>query len=484
MAFSSPIFLFLFLPVVLTVYPFARKLRLKNLWLLLVSILFYAWGEVACVSLMLASTLMNYALGLWVDNETKTARRKWAVGLAIGLNIGLLTFFKYANFLAENLNSLLTFLKLDAVHWNAVRLPIGISFFTFHALSYVIDIYRRKAKAAQSPAGVALYIFLFPQLIAGPILRWSAMAPQIARRLITIDGFVEGIRRFVYGLAKKMLIANVVAVPASKVFSMPARELSPELAWFGTLCYTLQIYYDFSGYSDMAVGLGKMFGFEFIENFNSPYIAESIKDFWRRWHISLSSWFRDYLYVPLGGNRCSKARTCANLLTVFFLCGLWHGASWTFVIWGLYHGIFLILERTRFGPFVASLSRPLRHIYTLVVVMVGWVLFRADTLPQAMTFLSLMFGVRQATELRQLLGMHLTNQVTCAILLGVLFSMPFRPWLGRLRGKLMAALPRGIRPGILCADLVFEPVLLMGLFILSAVWLAGGTYNPFIYFRF
>ena len=484
MVFSSPIFLFLFLPVVLTVYPLVRDLRLKNLWLLGVSIIFYAWGEAVFVVLMLVSTLVNYGLGLWVDRATDRVRRKWAVGLAIGLNIGLLAFFKYANFLVENLNALLGLARLGPVHWDPVRLPIGISFFTFHALSYVIDIYRRKASAARNPASVALYIFLFPQLIAGPILRWSAMAPQFARRLVTSNGVVEGIRRFVYGLAKKMLIANVVAVPASKIFSLPARELSPELAWFGALCYTLQIYYDFSGYSDMAVGLGKMLGFDFIENFNAPYIAQSIKDFWRRWHISLSTWFRDYLYLPLGGNRCSPGRNYLNLLAVFLLCGLWHGASWTFVVWGLYHGAFLVLERTRFGALVESLSRPLRHLYTLVVVMVGWVLFRADTLPRALTMLGMMFGVRQATGLEQFLGMHLTHQVAWAIGFGVLFSMPLRPWLGRVRGRVAAVLPGALRPAGQWAGLVFEPVLLMALLVVSAVWLAGNTYNPFIYFRF
>jgi len=484
MVFSSPIFLFLFLPLVLTVYPLARNLRSKNLWLLLASIIFYAWGEVAFVCLMLVCTLVNYALGQWVDRANDATRRRWVVGLAIALNIGLLAFFKYANFLVQNLNWLLALLKLSPVPWTPVRLPIGISFFTFHALSYVIDIYRRKVRAAGNPATVALYIFLFPQLIAGPILRWSAMSPQFARRIVTSDGFAEGIRRFIYGLAKKMLIANVVAVPATKIFSLPARELSPELAWFGTLCYTLQIYYDFSGYSDMAVGLGKMFGFDFIENFNSPYIAQSIKDFWRRWHISLSTWFRDYLYLPLGGNRCSKTRNHLNLLTVFLLCGLWHGASWTFVIWGLYHGVFLVLERTRFGALIQSLSRPLRHLYTLVVVMVGWVLFRADTLPQAMTLLGLMFGVRHGTDLSQLLAMHMTHQVAWAILFGILFAVPLRAWLRQLRPRLAATLPGALQPVTLCASIVLEPMLLMVLLVISSVWLAGNTYNPFIYFRF
>jgi alginate O-acetyltransferase complex protein AlgI len=484
MVFSSPIFLFLFLPVVLALYPLFPGLRLKNLWLLAVSIVFYAWGEAVFVFLMLGSTAMNYALGLWVDRESEPARRKWAVAIAVALNIGLLAFFKYANFFVGNLNPMLAALKLGTLHLPPVRLPIGISFFTFHALSYVIDIYRRKSRAAWNPADVALYIFFFPQLIAGPILRWSAIAPQVARRVVTSAGFAEGVRRFTGGLAKKMIIANVVARPADQIFSLSAGELSPVVAWFGALCYTLQIYFDFSGYSDMAIGLGKMFGFEFMENFNYPYVSQSIKDFWRRWHISLSSWFRDYLYLPLGGNRCSTGRTYFNLITVFFLCGLWHGASWTFVVWGLYHGLFLVLERTRFGSLVDSLPSPLRHGYTLLVVMVGWVLFRADAFPQAMMFLESMFGLKAATVESQPLVRYLTHQVAWSILMGVIFSMPFWPWFKKQCLKLVEALPHPMQPAAQVLGLVFEPFLLTALLLISAAWLAGGTYNPFIYYRF
>jgi alginate O-acetyltransferase complex protein AlgI len=484
MVFSSPIFLFLFLPVVLTLYPVFPGLRLKNLLLLTMSIVFYAWGEALFVFLMLGSTLMNYALGLWVDGEPEAARRKWVVGIAVALNIGLLAFFKYANFIVGNLNPLLAALKLGVLHLPRVRLPIGISFFTFHALSYVIDIYRRKSRAARSPAEVALYIFFFPQLIAGPILRWGAMAPQIARRFVTRAGFAEGVRRFVGGLAKKMLIANTVAVPADQIFALPAAGLSPVLAWFGALCYTLQIYFDFSGYSDMAVGLGKMFGFEFMENFNYPYIAKSIKDFWRRWHISLSSWFRDYLYFPLGGNRGSAGRTYFNLIIVFFLCGLWHGASWTFVVWGLYHGVFLVLERTRFGVLVDSLPRAVRHAYTLCVVMVGWVLFRANAFPQAMFFLKSMFALGGAAGIHPSLARYCTNQVAWSVLAGAVFSMPFWPWFKEFWTKRVEVLPRFLQAPAQIVGPVLEPLLWTALLLMSAAWLAGGTYNPFIYFRF
>ncbi|MDB6124803.1 MAG: rane bound O-acyl transferase [Pedosphaera sp.] len=484
MVFSSPIFLFLFLPVVLSLYHIFPGIRLKNFWLLAVSIIFYAWGEAVFVFLMLGSTLMNYALGLWVDRESEPARRKWAVGIAVALNIGLLAFFKYANFFVSNLNPLLATLKLGVISLEPVRLPIGISFFTFHALSYVIDIYRRKSRAARNPYETALYIFFFPQLIAGPILRWSAIAPQIAKRILTREGFVEGVRRFIGGLAKKMIIANAAASAADQIFSLPAAELSPLVAWFGALCYMLQIYFDFSGYSDMAIGMGKMFGFEFLENFNYPYIAQSIQDFWRRWHISLSSWFRDYLYIPLGGNRGSTGRTYFNLVIVFFLCGLWHGASWTFVVWGLYHGIFLVLERTRFGSLIAWLPRPFRHAYAIVVVIVGWVLFRADSFPQAMTFLSTMVGLGSTTLGAQPIVRYLTNELAWVLVLGIIFSMPFWPWFKQQCLRLVHALPLPARPVLHFIGFVVEPLMLTALLLISVSWLAGGTYNPFIYYRF
>jgi alginate O-acetyltransferase complex protein AlgI len=477
MVFSSPVFLFLFLPVVLTGYLILRGLRVRNLWLLVFSLLFYAWGEPVFVFLALISTLMNCALGLWVDHEQQPHKRKMAVALAITLNIGLLAFFKYANFVVDNLNVLLSAGHLGAVRMPRVLLPIGISFFTFHALSYVIDVYRRKWPAAHNPADVALYIFFFPQLIAGPILRWSAIAPQLAQRRLTSVGFAEGVRRFVGGLAKKMLVANVVALPVRDIFALPASELSAPVAWLGVLCYTLQIYFDFSGYSDMAVGLGKMFGFEFLENFNFPYIAQSVRDFWRRWHISLSTWFRDYLYIPLGGNRCAEWRQYVNLTIVFFLCGLWHGASWPFVIWGLYHGLFLVLERTRFGQLVDALPRPLRHAYVLLVVMCGWVLFRADTFAQAMVIFRAMAGLGTATA-AQPAARYLTRLLCWAIGAGIVFSVPLRPWLRQQCAKL------GVNAPIRAAGLTVEAVLLIALLLLSAVWLAGNTYNPFIYYRF
>ena len=484
MVFSSPIFLFLFLPIVLTGYFFLPGLKLKNLWLLVFSLVFYAWGEPVFIQLALVSTLMNYFLGRWVDRTEDVYWRKFAVGMAVSLNLGLLVFYKYANFLVNNLNALLGEFKVPPIHIPHILLPVGISFFTFHALSYVVDVYRRKWKAATNPCDVALYIFFFPQLIAGPILRWSGIAPQLAQRGVTVAKFADGIRRFIIGLGKKMIVANAVAVPADQIFALPGHELTPMVAWLGAVCYALQIYFDFSGYSDMAVGLGKMFGFQFLENFNYPYISQSVRDFWRRWHISLSSWFRDYLYIPLGGNRVSEGRNYFNLILVFFLCGLWHGASWTFVIWGLYHGIFLVAERTRFGGFMDGLPRPVRHCYALLAVLIGWVLFRAESLQQALAFFSVMFGFGQAVSINQSLAGYLTHQVTLALAAGIVFSTPAWPVCKAWLGKIVEATPIRFQPGIVVAGLVLEGVLLICLLVVSAAWLAGGTYNPFIYFRF
>lgn len=484
MVFSSPIFLFLFLPVVLTLILLVRRVASRNALLLMFSLIFYAWGEPIFIFLALASVVMNYFLGLWVDQSHDLSQRKTAVALAIVLNVGLLAFFKYVDFAFDNVNALLVLFHYRPLPMPHVLLPIGISFFTFHALSYVIDVYRRKWKAAKNPADVALYIFFFPQMIAGPILRWSAIAPQLEKRVITPAGFAEGIRRFVGGLAKKMIIANVVAIPARDIFALSANELTTPVAWFGVLCYTLQIYFDFSGYSDMAVGLGKMFGFEFLENFNFPYISQSIRDFWHRWHISLSTWFRDYLYIPLGGNRCSTIRNYFNLVVVFFLCGLWHGATWPFVIWGLYHGMFLLMEKTAFGILLDKMPRLLRHIYALLVVMCGWVLFRSDTFSQAMTFFNAMLGLDHAATAAQPLARYVNRQVLWSIGIGIVFSAPLWPWIRDRYGKMAAAAPEPLQAPTHIAGLLLETLLAATLLLISSALLASGTYNPFIYYRF
>jgi len=483
MVFSSPLFLFLFLPVVLAVYFLLPGLRARNHWLLFVSLLFYAWGEVGFILLLLVSTLANFELGKWVERSEKDSKRKLAVAVAVAVNVGFLAFFKYAGLVVASLNAVLRLAGVAALPVPHVALPIGISFFTFHALSYVIDIYRRKWAAARDPRDTALYIFFFPQLVAGPILRWNAIAPQLARRASDRATFAEGVRRFVGGLAKKMLIANAVAVPADQIFALPPSQLSTAVAWLGVLCYTIQIYFDFSGYSDMAVGLGKMFGFQFIENFQFPYTAQSIRDFWRRWHISLSSWFRDYVYIPLGGNRVSPARNHLNLVAVFFLCGLWHGASWTFVAWGLCHGTFLVLERTKWGTVLDKLPRPLRHVYTLFVVMMGWVLFRADSFSVATHYFAAMFGAEHLVQ-AQPLHRYLSNEVIWALCLGAAFSLPLWGAIKSGGEKLASSLPAQLQTPCFALGQIVEVVLVVALLLISAAWLAGGTYNPFIYFRF
>ena len=485
MVFSSPIFLFLFLPIVLTVNLLLPGTKARNLWLLLMSLAFYAWGQIDFILLLLTSTLVNYGLGLWMDRSESVTSRKFIVALAVFINIGLLAFFKYANFAVGVFNSSLGLAGLAPFQAPHIALPIGISFFTFHALSYIIDVYRRKWRSATDLKDVALYIFFFPQLIAGPILRWSAIGPQLRQRTVSRDIFADGIRRFVGGLAKKILIANSVAAPANQIFSLPASELSTPDAWLGILCYTLQIYFDFSGYSDMAVGMGKMFGFEFLENFQFPYTAQSIRDFCGRWHISLTTWFRDYLYIPLGGNRVSQGRTCLHLIVVFFLCGLWHGASMTFVVWGLYHGFFLALERTRLGTWQAKLPKSLRHLYTILVVVMGWVIFRANTFTAAGHFFLALFGLSPVPAFAGTNGRYnMTNQDVWAIAFGILFSGPLWNWTLTLCAKLGQMSPPACRPVVRAFGSALEIVLIVALMLIISVNLAGNTYNPFIYFRF
>jgi len=353
-----------------------------------------------------------------------------------------------------------------------VLLPIGISFFTFHAISYVVDVYRRDATAQKSPVHAALYLLLFPQLIAGPIIRYRDLAEQLARRTVTLDDFAAGVRRFVVGLAKKILIANVVAGPADRIFAMPPDQLSAAHAWLGVACYTLQIYFDFSGYSDMAIGLGRMFGFRFPENFRWPYVAESVQDFWRRWHISLSTWFRDYLYVPLGGNRASPGRTYVNLVIVFFLCGLWHGAAWTFVVWGLFHGLFLVLERLGVARALTRVPRAVRHTYLLLVVMAGWVFFRADSLAGAAAMLAAMAGFGSAAPTPFAVGWYLTPELVLILLAGAIGSTPWTRTLAREGAGGWWALDYARAAAI------------TAMFAASMMQLASRAYNPFIYFRF
>ncbi len=472
MVFSSNIFLFLFLPLTLILY-FALPEKLvgkkyKNYLLLAASLLFYSWGEAHYLWLLMLSILGNYCAGIFIEKN----KQKWLIAIAVAFNLTLLAYFKYANFLIENLNQILPFqLTFDKVH-----LPIGISFFTFHAISYLVDIYRGKCKAQRSFAELTLYIAFFPQLIAGPIVRYNFVEKYLHYRRHNAFFTSYGVRRFIIGLGKKVIIANPLGELADAIFALPQDGLSTSLAWIGIVCYTLQIYFDFSGYSDMAVGLARIFGFKFPENFNYPYISRSIKEFWRRWHMSLSAWFRDYVYIPLGGNRVSNSRQYFNLVLVFFLCGLWHGASWNFIIWGMFHGFFLVAERLVIFKknFVAKPAAIiLAHSYTLLVVMVGWVFFRSADLTQSTHYLQTMFSyvtVEGTTlDISKLLRSHFVWMSFALALIG----------LSPLVKNFATQMIRKNKTFFVVSDIFLVVVLLFVIVRISAA-----THNPFIYFQF
>lgn len=467
MVFSSLTFLFAFLPAVLLAYflipQHCRSLR--NGVLLFFSLFFYLYGEPVGIFVMLASILANTLLALGIARYSERVRKVLLV-LAVVLNIGLLVFFKYTGFAVSNLNRLFG-LSLAVP---AIVMPIGISFFTFQGMSYVLDVYRARCAPQKNILNVATYIALFPQLVAGPIVRYETVADELLHRRETAEEFVAGCRRLIIGLGRKMLIGNALGEAASAVFGADLSAVSAGAAWFGAVAYALHIYFDFSGYSDMAIGLGQMFGFHFPENFNHPYLAVSVSDFWRRWHISLSTWFRDYVYIPLGGNRCGRVRQLFNLLIVWLLTGLWHGASWNFVLWGLYYAVLLILEKLFFSRILDRLPAVFRHFYTLLAVLIGWVLFNAGSLTEVVTYLQAMCGVNVggagAPSLRFLFG-----QYHLELLLGVLFCLP-------LPRRLRAAYQAHTWLAILCDGL------LLMIFGLSVVSITVSSFNPFIYFRF
>jgi alginate O-acetyltransferase complex protein AlgI len=472
--FSSTLFLLCFLPIALGVHALLPQ-RWRNAWLLAVSLLFYAWGEVFYTALMLISIAWNHACGRWIARERGTPRQRIALAVAVGVNLGLLAACKYGNFALANLGALVPAVDAARRHYHPIHLPIGISFFTFQAISYVVDVARGEAEAQRNPLRTGLYIALFPQLIAGPIVRYGAIAAQLAERIVTRDGVAAGLRRFIIGLAKKVLIANTLAVPADALFAADAGALSAGAAWLALASYTAQIYFDFSGYSDMAIGLGRCFGFTFPENFSYPYAATSIRDFWRRWHISLSTWFRDYLYIPLGGNRGSTARTAGNLLAVFLLCGLWHGAAWTFVLWGLWHGAFLALERTALSRGLAALPAPAGRLYTLGIVMTGWVWFRAESFGQAGAFFGALAGTGAGTVSA---APHFGAHIALALFAAMAGSVPWWPaW----RDAWAPHRREGARAW---AFELTVSVVLLGLFVGSISAVVAGTHNPFIYYRF
>ena len=472
MTFSSLVFICIFLPIVYLLHTLLPSIRLRNALLIAASLVFYAFGEPVYVLLMLVSATVNYLCALAMGRRVNKA----ALLTAVIVNIGFLFLFKYTGFLVENLNRLLR-LSLPVPQ---IPLPIGISFFTFQALSYVIDVYRGDAQVQRSFPKLLLYISFFPQLIAGPIVKYRDVAEQIEDRDPTLKQTALGLRRFLFGLAKKVLIANAMAVTADALFNAPLSQLDTLSAWLGGAAYTLQIYFDFSAYSDMAIGLGRMFGFRFRENFNFPYGAVTIKEFWRRWHISLSSWFKDYVYIPLGGNRRGRLRTALNKLIVFFLTGLWHGANWTFVVWGLFHGLFSFLEE--FIPAIRKLPRFLGHIYTMLVVTVGFVIFRSESIGYAIAYLQRMFVWQQPVLATMSLTLQqLTPYFLVMLLAAVLFCAPLGPLVRRLRAASRRCLASGSREAAVQRELYAVSFVLL---LWCLIRLSGGSYNPFIYFRF
>ena len=493
MLFSSMLFLWIFLPVViignfiLSVAGFKEeetRIRAKNVFLLVASLIFYAWGDVNYLFIMLSSIALNYVGGR-IIGDAKT-HRKGKLALVVALNLGILFVFKYFNMVVVVIESILSFegnaLQLlqnmlsmqgtGELGLPYIVLPIGISFFTFQAMSYVIDVYYEKTKVQKSLFAFALYVSFFPQLVAGPIVKYSDIAEQLKKRKETVATFVSGQKRFCYGLAKKVLLANTFAEVADKIWSLETSALGAGVAWLGILAYTLQIYYDFSGYSDMAIGIGRMLGFEFKENFNYPYTSLSVQEFWRRWHISLSTWFKEYVYIPLGGNRRGNKRTYLNIFIVFFLTGVWHGANFTFFVWGMMYALLQILERLFLGKWLEKNPvKIINWIYCMLAVMVGWVFFRADTVFQAITYLQQMFA--GSTSYYTVIS-FLSMKVIVVFAIGILFAGGVQRLLKEKYEKVKYSLP------VMACDLCIQAVTL----VLCIFMMVSGTYNPFIYFQF
>lgn len=468
MLFSSIVFLFTFLPAVMILY-YLLPVRFRNVILLLASLVFYAWGEPVYLFLMLLSILFNYFSGLDIARnlqDKRAAKRSLVFNLII--NLAVLGFFKYEGFVLDTLNGILPV----HISYHALPLPIGISFYTFQILSYIIDVYRGNVKVQTNLPNFALYVTMFPQLIAGPIVQYADVDEQLASREVSRTKFGEGSMYFIRGLAKKVLLANTSGMIFTEVSGLAKGNIAVMTAWLGAFAYMFQIYFDFSGYSDMAIGLGKMFGFEFNMNFNYPYVSKSITEFWRRWHISLSSWFRDYVYIPLGGNRVSKIKHIRNLLIVWFLTGLWHGAAWNFVAWGLYYGVILIIEKYLLSPVLDRLPDVVRHIYSIVLVVIGWVLFFSSSFGQAADYIRVMFGAG-AHGFADRESMYLLTSNLILWLILIFGSTP----LVHFRYEHMLRSKKG-------NTTIINSVVYAALFIVCIAYLVTETYNPFLYFRF
>ncbi len=466
MNFSSIAFVFAFLPIVFLIHLIIPSIKVKNIVLLIFSLFFYAWGEPVYFLMMVGSSFVNWLLSLWIEKQDKN--KKIAVAISVVVNLLLLTIFKYAGFIVESIN-LLPFADLTVP---SIRLPIGISFYTFQIMSYIIDVYRDKNNCQKNFFTMLLYVTFFPQLIAGPIVKYHDINEQMAERKVTIDGVACGIRRFIIGLSKKLVLADTAAMVVDSIFLINPGEISGYCAWLGAILYIFQIYFDFSGYSDMAIGLAKMFGFDLLENFNYPYISKSITEFWRRWHISLSTWFREYLYIPLGGNRKGHFKTYINLFIVFLATGIWHGANFTFLIWGIYNGVLIVLERCKI---INIKNRAFSHIYTIFVVIIGFVIFRADNLKYAISFILRMFtpkaffsGGIDALE-------FMTPYFIFIVICSIIACIPVLSKIKALKGK---------NEKIYKFFDKFSYIVVFLLFIICFGVLASNSYSPFIYFRF
>ena len=468
MLFSSISFLYYFLPITLTVY-FICKNKYRNIILLISSLFFYFYGEPKYTILMLISAFSAYVHGILIDKFRDKKYSKVFLVSGLSINLGILVIFKYGDFIIKNIN----YIFYSNINLLRLTLPIGISFYTFQTLSYVVDVYTNKAKVCRRFTNFATYVCLFPQLIAGPIVRYTTIEDELQNRTHSFEKFAYGVNRFIIGLAKKVILSNNLGLLVSIISKSDEKSILSY--WIVAVVFTLQIYFDFSGYSDMAIGLGKMFGFEFMENFNLPYISESITEFWRRWHISLSTWFKEYLYIPLGGNRKGKIRTYINLLIVFLATGIWHGASWNFVVWGLFNGFFLVIERIKLKELLdKNKLKFINHIYALLVIIFGWVLFRADTLKSALQYMKIMISPS-----KQLVNFDtsliINNRNIMMIIVVILFSGILQTIFNKLKNK------EKIKE---IYHRYFEVIVICLLMFVSIMMLASNTYNPFIYFRF
>lgn len=474
MVFSSLLFLYVFLPIVIILYFISPKV-LKNTILLIASLLFYAWGEPKYVVLMLISIFINYVFGIVMDKADQKSKRLTLLWITVFLNLAILGYYKYAGFFIDIFSDITG----QEIEWEAVPLPIGISFYTFQAISYIIDVYRKEVPAQRSLIDLSLFITLFPQLVAGPIVRYQTVNEEIKKRFTSSSDLMIGTRRFIQGLGKKVLIANPMGEVADQIFAISGGDLTTGTAWVGIIAYSLQIYFDFSGYSDMAIGLARIFGFKFEENFNYPYIAQSVSEFWRRWHISLSSWFRDYVYFPLGGSRVSHEwKVYRNLLVVWTLTGFWHGASWTFMAWGFYFGILISLEKKFLLKWLNKIPRVFRHIYVLFIVMIGWVFFRADNFSYAFDYLKVMFFMTDAATFDYDTLLYMKDYAIYFIAAFVL-SMPiyimYQKW-SESKAEKSIAFAAPLR--------IWQTVFYIALILVITMYLVNATHNPFIYFRF